>query len=512
MKKIISVLTFVAMLAFLIPAPAANASQNNAPNLVKGTLSGKFTRDMKGVHKYFNDNKVKFNVVDAENEFAELTSKDDNLGLRHIKTEQMVNGIPVFGGEYIVHFNKDGEVYAANGNYDPAARKTKVDKTKLLNPNKAIIIAESQVTFDSLEMVPTAKLYLYKVYNEYVPVYEVRVNFIYPTLGDWHIFVNAVNGNIVNKYNTITNAATTITGKGVLGDTKTLNADKVTVTVRKSTQTQYQLNDRTRGALISTYTANNGTRLPGSLVYSTSTTLNDPAAVDAHYYAGIVYDYYKAKFGRAGIDNRNMAMKSTVHYYRNYNNAGWTGKQMVYGDGDSINYRPFSGALDVIGHEMTHGVDTNEANLIYQNQSGALNESFSDVFGTLIEFYTEGQSGDWLCGEDICIKAGGFRSLSDPTKYGDPAHMSDYYVTTSDNGGVHTNSGIPNKAFYLTYNSIGADKAERLYYNTLCNYLTSSAQFHDARLALVQCATDLYGAGSSEVAAVNAAWNAVGVN
>ena len=512
-KKIISILTIVAMFALISPSPAANASQNNAPDFVKGKLSGKLTKDMKGVHKFFNDNKAKYNVVDSENEFAKLTTKDDNLGFTHIKTQQMVNGIPVFGGEYIVHFNKAGEVYAVNGNFDPAARKTSVDKTKIMNPNKAILIAESQVTFDSLEIAPTAKLYLYNKDNAYVPVYEVRLNFMYPTLGDWHIFVNAVNGNIVNKYNTIANTATPGTGKGVLGDTKTLNLDLVTIKTRKTTQTQYQLVDKTRPATINTYTANYGSRIPGSIVYSTTNVINDPAAVDAHFYAGIVYDYYKSKFGRTGIDGRNMTMNSTVHYGRNYNNAGWTGSQMVYGDGDGSSYKAFSGALDVIGHEMTHGVDSKEANLIYQNQSGALNESFSDVFGTLIEFNTPGQNGDWLCGEDICIRDGAFRSLSDPAKYGDPDHMSKYVITTQDSGGVHTNSGIPNKAFYITAtnNSVGLAKAEQIYYRALTVYLTSSSQFTDARAALVQAAVDLYGANGAEVTAINAAWDAIGV-
>jgi len=516
MKKIVSFLTFVAMLAFLIPAPAALASQNNAPDFAKGKLSGKLSRDMKGVHKFFNDNKAKFNVVDAENEFAELTSKDDNLGFKHIKTQQMVNGIPVFGGEYIVHFNKNGEVYAANGNYNPAARNTKTDKTKFMNPNKAILIAESLVTFDTLEMAPTAKLYLYNVNNEYVPVYEVRLNFLYPTLGDWHIFVNAVNGNIVNKYNRIANVATTITGKGVLGDTKTLNVDQVSVKVRKTTQTQYKLIDNTRPASVTTYTANYGSSIPGSVVYSTTNVMNDPAAVDAHYYAGVVYDYYKAKFNRAGIDNRNMAMKSTVHYGRSYNNAGWTGTQMVYGDGDGITFAPLSGALDVIGHEMTHGVDSFESDLIYQDQSGALAESFADCMGTFIEYYAQNSKFDWKCGEDIYTpKTAGdaLRDLQDPTTCGDPAHMNDYLNTTSDYGGVHTNCGIPNKACYLTTtnSSVGIAKAEQIYYRALCNYLTTSSQFTNARAALVQSATDLYGAGSAEVAAINAAWDAVGV-
>lgn len=515
MKKLVSILASISMITFLMPASPNVVAQGKAPDFVQGKLSGKLTRDMNGVYKFFNDNKVKFSVEKAENEFAELTSKDDDLGFKHIKTQQVVNGIPVYGKEYIVHFNKDGEVYAVNGSFDPAAKKSNADKTKFINPNKAIDVAKAQVVFEELDNLPEAKLYLYNVDNQYVPVYEVRLNFIYPEPGDWHIFVNAVDGSVVHQYNRIANI--TGSGKGVLGDTKTLNL----TSGRVSGRNVYLLKDTTRPAVINTYTAANGTRLPGSQVYSTTTTVNDPAAVDAHYYAGVVYDYYKAKFGRSGINNANMTMNSTVHYSRNYVNAYWNGSQMVYGDGDGVQSVALSGGLDVIGHEMTHGVDDYEAGLIYENQSGALNESFSDVFGTFIEFYAQSSKADYLIGEDIWTpnKAGdALRSMADPTLYGDPDNMSGYVnspnTQAGDWGGVHTNSGIPNKACYLTAtnSAIGVAKAEQIYYRALCNYLTSSSDFHAARVALAQAAADLYGAGSAEVAAVNSAWTAVGVN
>jgi len=474
---------------------------------------------MNGVYKFFNDNKVKFGVEKAESEFTQLTSKYDNLGFKHIKTQQVVNGIPVYGNEYIVHFNKNGEVYAVNGSFDPKARKTKVDKAKVIKPTKAINIAEAQVKFDALDKEPTVKLYLYNVNNSYVPVYEVRLNFIYPEPGDWHIFVNAVNGSIIHKYNRIASATTTGTGKGVLGDIKNLNLTYVAQS--KKTTAKYQLIDSTRQALITTYTANYRTRTPGTVVYSTTNIINDPAAVDAHYYAGVVYDYYQSKFARSGIDNRNMAMKSTVHYSRNYVNAFWNGAQMVYGDGDGVNSLALSGGLDVIAHEMTHGVDENEADLIYANQSGALNESMSDTFGTFVEFYAQSNKAEWLIGEDIWtpkISGDALRSMADPTLYGDPDNMSSYKnlpnTQAGDWGGVHTNCGIPNKACYLTAtnSAVGIVKAEQIYYRALCNHMTVSTDFSGARAALAQSAADLYGAGSAEVMAVNSAWSAVGVN
>lgn len=502
-------------MVMLISPLNANAAQGKAPKFEKVQSSKKLSKDMKGVHQFFKENN--FGIEDSENELAELKSSEDSLGFKHIKTQQMVKGIPVFGNEYIVHFNEKGEVYAINGNYDASAKDTKINKGKLIGEEKALEIAKSQVTFDELEMDPTTKLYLYKVEAEYIPVYLVTLSFLYPEPGNWQFFVNAETGAIVKGINKIAKVASTGTGVGVLGDTKTLNLDKVTA----KGKVQYQLKDTTKPAIITTYTANNGTRTPGSIVYSTTNVINDKAAVDAHYYAGVVYDYYKAKFNRNSLDGRGMGIKSTVHFYRNYVNAFWNGVQMVYGDGDGVNALALSGGLDVVAHEMTHAVDEHEANLVYELQSGALNESMSDAFGAFVEYYAQTSKFDWLMGEDIWTpnKAGdALRDMADPTKYGDPAHMDDFVVLPNteagDWGGVHTNSGIPNKACYLiaSNSNVGVTKAEQIYYRALANYLTSTSNFHDARVALAQSATDLYGAGSAEVAAVNAAWTAVGVN
>lgn len=516
MKRILSILTVITVLTFLIPG-SKTAAASKTPEFTQGKLSGKLTKDMNGVYKFFNDNKIKFGVEKAESEFIELTSKYDSLGYKHIKTQQVVDGIPVYGSEYIVHFNKNGEIYAVNGSFDPEARKTKTDKTKYIKAPKAVEIAEAQVKFDALDKEPSAKLYLYKTGSGYVPVYEVKLSFIYPEPGYWYIYVNAENGSIVKKYNRIEYETRTGTGTGVLGDTKTLNLNYIAG--GKRTTSQYQMIDNTRSAVITTYTANYRTRIPGTVVYSSTSVINDPAAVDAHYYAGVVYDYYQSRFGRNGINNSNMAMKSTVHYSRNYVNAFWNGAQMVYGDGDNVNSLPLSGSLDVIGHEMTHGVDSFEADLIYENQSGALSESMSDSFGTFIEAYAQSAKFDWLIGEDVWTpnKPGdALRSMADPTLYGDPDNMSSYVnlpnTQAGDWGGVHTNCGIPNKACYLTSTAIGINNAEKIYYRALCDYMTSSTDFAGARNALSQAAADLFGAGSPEVTAVNNAWSEVGVN
>jgi bacillolysin len=257
--------------------------------------------------------------------------------------------------------------------------------------------------------------------------------------------------------------------------------------------------------------------LPGSLVTDNDNVFDGDrhnAAVDAHYYAKCVYDYYKDTFGRDSIDGNGMDIKSTVHFKRNYVNAFWNGYQMVYGDGDGVDAVAICGALDVVAHEMTHGVTSHEANLTYQNQSGALNESFSDVFGTIVEFKYQPEKGDYLCGEDVWtpnISGDALRSLADPTAYGQPDHMNNYLNTSQDNGGVHTNSGIPNKAAYLVMNDIGVDKTGEIYYRALTVYLTSSSNFSDARAALLQSAEDLYGRNGEEYNSISSAFNNVGV-
>ncbi|WML37029.1 M4 family metallopeptidase [Clostridium sp. OS1-26] len=513
MKKIKYLVATIMISTFMITGPAVKAAPNDGHNFTKGKLSEKLTKDMSGVQKFFNDNKGKFEVENVENDLTKIDEKNDSLNFKHIKLQQIVQGIPVYGNQYIVHFNKNGEIYAVNGKFDSSAKNIKINKEKFISENKAIETAKSQVKFDTLEITPKAKSYIYKVNNEYIPVYEVRINFISPEPGDWHFFINAYNGQVVDKYNSITKVATTGTGAGVLGDTKTLNLDKVTV----GSKTQYQMKDTTRGAQITTYNSKNTSAEPGTLIYSTTNVISDKAAVDAHYYAGVVYDYFKNKFNRSGIDGNNMAMKSSVHYLRNWVNAQWTGTQMMYGDGDGVKATALSGSLDVVGHEMTHGVDQYEANLTYRDQSGALNESLSDSFGTFIEFYAQPSKADWLLGEDVWTPntpGDALRSMANPTLYGQPDNMKNYVYTSDDNGGVHTNSGIPNKACYLTATnpSVGVQKAEQIYYRALCNYLTSSSTFHDARSALAQSAEDLYGANSPEYNAVISAWDSVGVN
>ncbi len=509
-----------------------------SPEFVSGNLTSESGKKAESVvFDYLNaaKNDYKLSEKNAEESFKVQKVVKDPIGdATVVRLQQMYEGVPVWGSTQVAHVGKDGVLKVVSGTVAADLDK----KAKLKNKNKidgkeAIAAAQKDLGLNpKYEVEPSADLFVYQNGADTTYAYVVKLNFLDPEPGNYYYFIEADNGKILNKYNTIHNANTENnaqakpvtgtnkvgTGKGVLGDTKSINT-----TLSKSS---YYLQDNTRGATIYTYDAKNRTTLPGTLWTDADNIFNatrDGAAVDAHYYAGATYDYYKKTFNRNSYNDAGAPLKSTVHYGKNYNNAFWNGSQMVYGDGDGYTFIPFSGGIDVIGHELTHAVTEYSSNLIYQNESGALNEAFSDIFGTLIEYY-DNRNPDWEVGEDIYTPgtAGdALRSMSDPTKYGDPDHYSKRYTGTSDNGGVHTNSGIINKAAYLlanggthygvTVNGIGKDKVGAIYYRANSVYLTESTTFSQARAALVQAAADLYGANSAEVTAVKQSYDAVGV-
>lgn len=279
------------------------------------------------------------------------------------------------------------------------------------------------------------------------------------------------------------------------------------------------------------YDARRGYELPGRLVLSEGSRRKsrDDAVREAYDGSGLTYDFFRKAYGRNSIDGRGMRLDSTVHYGRNYDNAFWNGRQMVYGDGDGQIFNRFTAALDVIAHELSHGVTQFEANLAYRGQSGALNESLSDVFGSLVRQYKRGEEAeeaDWLVGAGLFaegIRAKGIRSMKAPgTAYDDPligkdpqpGHMKGYVATQEDNGGVHINSGIPNRAFYEAAVRLGGcawEKAGRIWYVALTDKLRATSSFRDAMNATVRAAGELYGSGGREQRAVREAWSEVGL-
>jgi Zn-dependent metalloprotease len=284
------------------------------------------------------------------------------------------------------------------------------------------------------------------------------------------------------------------------------------------------------------YDAQYGSKLPGVEVRKEGDPpVSDPAVNEAYDGSGTTYDLYYNTYNRNSLDNKGLKLDSTVHYQKGYDNAFWNGQQMVYGDGDEdlpVSERLFNRftiAIDVIGHELTHGVTQFTANLAYWEQPGALNESLSDVFGSLVKQYKNKQTAsqaDWLIGQGLFtsnVNGVALRSMKAPgTAYDDPvlgkdpqpADMSHYVTTVEDNGGVHINSGIPNHAFYITSIEIGGnawEKAGMIWYKTLTEKLTSLSNFQNAADLTYQAAGELYGTNSLEQKAAKTGWAEVGI-
>lgn len=276
------------------------------------------------------------------------------------------------------------------------------------------------------------------------------------------------------------------------------------------------------------YDAENGTRLPGKKVQEEQDPTDpDQAVNEAFHAAGNTYKLFFAQYGRRSFDDKNAQLVATVHYDKDFDNAFWDGSQMVYGDGQFFN--PFTRDLTVIGHELTHAVTQYTANLEYQGQSGALNEHVSDAFGCMVEQYAYNQTAEeapWLVGALLCygkINGRGLRDMLNPgTAYDDPvigkdpqpAHMKDYVDTYQDNGGVHINSGIPNRAFALASREIGGYawiSTGAVWYKTLTEKLKPNSQFQEFANATFASAAELFGKDSKEQTAIANGWKTVGI-
>ncbi|MEW6457309.1 MAG: M4 family metallopeptidase [Acidobacteriota bacterium] len=449
-----------------------------------------------------------------------LTSRERDIDTNvfHERYDQYYKGIKVWGAQVLRH-KRDGEIYAINGRY---YENIDIDVTPKINETKAIKIAQDDLNINSNRIKPNGELVIFPEEKAFYLTFKIiledfGLKFVY--------FIDAKTGEIVNKYNDIQDQAYIGLGTGTWNDSKKFSA--------YFTSNAYYPDDRLRPARIITYDMKHGYYY-GYWVTTSDNKWTDGALVDAHVYAGWTYDYYYKVHGRKSINNNNMTMVSFVHYRSGYNNAFWDGYEMVYGDGDGIYYKNFSSALDVVVHEMTHGVTDYSSDLIYQYEPGALNEAFSDIMGVCAEFYHQSEGygrlkADWWEGEDLFVYFGSaFRYFDEPWRaswyYGEyPDHYSRRYTGSADNGGVHINSSIANHCFYLlakggtnrtsgiSVSGIGRDKAEKIFYRAFVQYLWPSANFSNARWATVQASVDLYGAASTERQRVEQVWTAVGV-
>ena len=475
--------------------------------------------------------------IDDANDLVVSNAHVDRLSMAHVRVQQRFHGIPVLGGEAIAHLNADGSRLAET---DSLVAGINVSTTPNLTVDRAIDLAVGDYGCRAcLTKAPIADLWILRdeagVDHLTYRVQMVRMDGTNQTALPVR-FIDAHGGYVVLAYDNLQ------TGTG-----QSLYSGIVNIgTYHNTTLGHYAMENLP--LRVGTFEVRNG----GGLVVpftdddDTWDSSTQRAGVDAHYGMERYFIYLAAVHGRNGIDGSGgpvtisgdgfkQLVSSIVHFGINYNNAFWEPnvKFMVYGDGDGSQFSPLV-ALDIAGHEMTHGVTQFTAGLVYQGESGALNESWSDVFGAMLERHVKGESANtWLLAEDAytpSIAGDALRYLNDPhlasnkgyTADDDPDHYSERYTGTLDNGGVHINSGISNKAFYLlakggthhlggAITGIGVDVAAQIWFTALTSYMTSSTTFAGAREATTLAAGALYGWGSDEQKAVAHVWCLVGV-
>lgn len=466
--------------------------------------------------------------------FTTLKQEQDPLGFTHQKMQQYFNGVKVEFATVTLS-SKNGMVQTLNSFYSPIADDFSVTASitgpQALNSAMAHVGATKYMWQNASEAAladyqkPTGELVIFPAMKNISETNRLAYKFdIYATAPLYRadVYIDAKTGQFIFENKRIHHANVPATGTSLYNGTVSFTADNASG--------PYRLRQTADGNGIQTFDMNNGTNYNNAVDVTSSSTsfTSNPTGVQAHFGAERTHKYFSQKHGRNSYNNAGAIIKSYVSYSSNYVNAFWDGSRMTYGDGDGVNYGPLV-SLDICGHEIAHGVTEYSANLVYSYQSGALNESFSDIFGESIEKFASG-TNDWLMGDDIGAggSGGALRSMSNPNAYGDPDTYlgTNWYSGSGDNGGVHINSGVQNFWFYIltvgksgtndlgnSYNvtGIGMDKAAAIAYRNLTVYLNSNSQYSDARNGAIQAARDLYGADSPEEIATTNAWYAVGV-
>jgi len=514
--------------------------------------------------------------VSEEDQFKILNSWTDELGHTHLKYQQQHNNIPIYGAEVILH-SQDNVINSLNGVYTSTRDLGQATTTPSIQPNEVVSIVREKIQDSYKDLSNEAdwftqktkqwekELVFFRDDNKLQLAYHVKV---YPHLGEWMTyFVDAESGNILREYSNICqlhagyvhgskahtcneghhhhvsapssqkkatvlppDGPATATAQDLFGNNVNINTYEfgngfymIDGSRTMFNQASSNLPNDPVGA-IWTIDGFNTSPQSNSFDYghvtSNSNSWNQRESVSAHSNAGKSYEYFKQVHGRESIDGSGGTIISFVNIAdesgNSMGNAFWNGVAIFYGNGDS-NFFPLGRGLDVAGHELSHGVVQKTANLEYYGESGAMNESFADIFGAMID------RDDWKIGEDV-VKTGAFpsgalRDMQDPHNgaatgnFGggwQPDNTSEMFTGQQDNNGVHINSGIPNHAYYLIATAIGKDKAERIFYRALESYLTKSSQFIDLRAAVERATSDLFGTGS-EANAVATAFTNVGI-
>lgn len=448
-------------------------------------------------------------------------------GVTHYHFQQTQEGIPLYGNELKAHA-RNGELYLLNGRVLPnpninlipsvdAANGLAIAKTAVAMHTHFKELSEEERNLLNDEQVQQELVIFYPNDNFQNPRLAWSIMMMPHLASRWHFMVDAQDGKILREIDHIChfmppNGPEVTNATDLQGQSRTIHSyewDGQNFLIDASRNMFSNANstfpNEPQGA-IWTVSANN--TYPQNSDFSISHNVssgnfwNDPLAVSAHYNAGEVYEYFRSNFQRNSINNAGGNVVSFINVSdedgSSLGNAFWNGYHMYYGNGDSDFSSPLAKALDVAGHEMSHGVVQNTANLEYMNESGALNESFADIFGAMID------RDDWQMGEEVVnpstFPSGALRDLSNPNNGGNslgdpgwqPAHTNEQFTGSFDNGGVHINSGIPNRAFFLFATQVGKSTAEQVFYLALTDYLTRTSNFLDLRAAVNAASLEMY--------------------
>jgi Zn-dependent metalloprotease len=530
------------------PIVVKQVDVNKMPTLISGSLIN-YSQDIRRqASEYLQKIGPFFQVANPGSEWEITELVTDEIGMDHIRINQVFKGVPIFNGELTMHAKK-GRIETVMGRgfptpdletISPAINEVEAQRLvweHLKSLDHFVEVPASQRKLLGLEQVELSLV----IYHENGRASQERLAYhvkAYENLASLKTyFLDAHTGVILHEHYNICkfhggdlppDGPTTATAEDLNGQVKTLNVYEVggnffmiDATKPNFSFSQSSMPNEPKGA-IWTLDAQNSS--PQSDEFTTFHVANndnvswiDRSSVSAHYNAGVAYDYFKNTHNRNAIDGSGGNIISIVNVTdeddNDMDNAFWNGIGMFYGNGNQA-FKPLAGAVDVAGHEMSHGVIQSTSNLNYEGESGALNESFADIFGAMMD------REDYQIGEDVVTNvfpSGALRDLSNPNNGGtqlgqpgyQPANVSEQYFGDEDNGGVHINSGIPNFAFFKFAEAVGKDKAETVFYRALVFYLTRSSQFIDARNAVIQATDDLY--GSSEVNAARSAFDQVGI-
>ena len=574
----IAVLASVSIFAFEANAQDANKNVKQKFTDERGKPS-LITFNEKSTYKSTDSQTAFVELLGLKNNssFSKTKSETDKLGISHEKFQLFHQGVKVEFSTYTLH-SKSGKLESMSGEFyqlDNVNTRPSISKEQAFNralqqigASKYLWDSPAEAKINNYQK-PAGELVLLPLEDEDnngKKTEQLRLAYkfdIYATnpVSRGDIYVDAVTGVSLLYNATIKHLGEFSNGSKPSVDKKTENKTLATAFIAANADTRYSgtqaiqtslsgasyiLSDATRGSGVLTYNMKKGTSYTAAVNFTdvdnnwTAAEFNnvnkDNGALDAHWGAEKTYDYWFTVHGRNSYNNAGAAVKSYVHYSNAYDNAYWNGSVMTYGDGSGT-YFDILTSIDVAGHEIGHAVCSSTANLAYKNESGAMNEALSDIWGACIEYFAAPNKQRWLIGEDIERRAGhlALRSMSNPKSEGQPVTYGGTNWTSqtrcrptssNDQCGVHNNSGVLNHWFYIltdgktgtndkgssySITGIGIDKAAKITYRMESVYMTSSSTFANARIYGIQAATDLYGAGSLEVIATTNAFYAVGV-